>query len=193
MIQRLVERGVVRFGKFRLSSGLESPFYVDLRGVLGDPDLLRWVVERYLAVLSRLEFDAVLGVATGGIPYASILGYLLGRPVGYVRVEEKGYGTGRRVEGVDVAGRRAVVVDDVLTTGRSVLSAVNAVRAAGGAVVGVVVFLDREQCGADAVRREAGVDVYSVYRMRELLEELRPYIGEERSRSVLEYLSQWRC
>jgi orotate phosphoribosyltransferase len=193
MIQRLVERGIIKFGKFRLSSGLESPFYVDLRSVLGDPDLLRWVVERYLAVLSKLDFDAILGVATGGIPYASILGYLLGRSVGYVRVEEKGHGTGRRVEGVDVAGKRVVVVDDVLTTGKSVLSAINAIRAAGGAVVGVAVFLDREQCGADAVRRGAGVDVYSVYKMRELLEELKPYIGEEQSRSVLEYLSQWRC
>lgn len=193
MIKRLADIGAVKFGAFKLSSGLESPFYVDLRSVLGEPELFQWVIERYEAVLSRLEFDVIIGVATGGIPYASVLGYRLKKPVGYVRDEAKGYGTGRQIEGADVAGKRVAVVDDVLTTGKSVLNAIRAVRASGGEVAGVVVFLDREQCGAEAVKRESGVYVYSVYKMRELLEELKPHIGEERYRSVLNYLSQWRC
>ncbi|ABP51244.1 MAG: orotate phosphoribosyltransferase [Pyrobaculum sp.] len=192
MIQRLLEVGVVKFGDFVLSSGLKSPFYIDLRAVLGHPDLFQWVVSQYLSTLSKLEYDVILGVATGGIPYASVLGYLLQRPFGYVRPEAKGHGAGRQIEGAEVAGKRAVVVDDVLTTGKSVLGAISAVGEAGGRVTAVVVFLDREQCGAEAVRR-AGAGVYSVYKMRELLEALRPHIGEGQYRSAVEYLSQWRC
>ena len=193
MIQALVERGVVKFGEFTLSSGLKSPFYVDLRGVLGHPDLLRWVVSRYLSILVRLDFDVVVGVATGGIPYASIVGYLLGSPVGYVRPEAKGYGTGRQVEGVDVAGKKVVVLDDVVPTGKNVIAAVDALRVAGGQVVGVVVFLDREQCGVENIKSSTGVEVYSVFKMRELLERLRPYVHESHYRSAMEYLAQWRC
>ncbi|ACB40512.1 orotate phosphoribosyltransferase [Pyrobaculum neutrophilum] len=193
MIARLVELGVVKFGLFKLSSGLESPYYVDLRLVLGDPQLLKWAVERYRAVVERLDFDIVAGVATGGIPYASILGFLLGKPVSYVRPEAKGHGLGRQIEGAEVRGRRVVVVDDVLTTGKSVVGAVNALKNAGASVAGVVVFLDREQCGAGHVSAATGVPVYSVYKMGELLEALKPYIGEGHYRAVLEYLSSWRC
>lgn len=191
--EMLVAGGVVRFGRFTLSSGIESPFYVDLRAALGAPELMRWVVERYREALSCLQFDVLLGVATGGIPYASVLGYLMGKPVGYVRPEAKGHGAGRQIEGAGVAGARVVVLDDVITTGGSVIGAINAVRAAGGSVIGAVVFLDREQCGARRVEELAGVRVHSVYRVRELLEALRPVIGEERYRSAVEYASRWGC
>jgi orotate phosphoribosyltransferase len=193
MIEEFVKQGILKFGDFQLSSGLRSPFYFDLRGVLGMPDLFGFVVERYLGVVSKLSFDVVLGVATGGIPYASVLGYLLRKPIGYVRPEAKGHGTGRQVEGADVSGRRVLIIDDVLTTGKSVVGAVNAVQAAGGVVVGVVVFLDREQCGSQHVKSATGVEVHSVYKMRELLQAVRPYIDEELFKSVVDYLSQWRC
>ncbi len=192
MIEKFVGR-VLKFGRFKLSSGLESPFYVDLRGVLGDTDLFRWVVERYREAAAKLDFDVVVGVATGGIPYASVLGYLMGRPIGYVRPETKGHGTERQVEGADVAGKRVLVVDDVLTTGRSVAGAIHAVRSAGGVAVGVLVFLDREQCGAVKVKAETGVEVYSVYKIRDVLEAVKPHISEEHYRSAVEYLAQWRC
>jgi len=192
-MKALIDAGVVKFGRFVLSSGIESPFYVDLRRALGHPDLVKWVVSGYLSALSRLEFDVLLGVATGGIPYASILGYLLQKPFGYVRTGAKGYGTMQAVEGADVAGLAAVVVDDVLTTGNSLINAIRAVREAGGEVVGALVFLDREQCGSQNVRRETGVEVFSVYKMRELLEALKPYIGEGHYRAAVEYLAKWSC
>ncbi|MFN3804240.1 MAG: orotate phosphoribosyltransferase [Pyrobaculum sp.] len=183
---------VVKFGRFQLSSGLESPFYVDLREVLGDPELFQWVVHQYRSILSRLDFEVIIGVATGGIPYASVLGYLMKKPFGYVRIEAKKHGLRRLVEGADVSNRRLVVIDDVLTTGRSVVEVLNAVREAGGHVVGVAVFLDREQCGVQNVKN-LGVEVYSVFKMGVLLEQLRPYIGVEDYKAAVEYLERWRC
>lgn len=67
MIEKFVDH-VVKFGSFTLSSGLESPFYVDMRVVLGQPDLLKWVVERYVDLLNSSVFDVVVGVATGVCP-----------------------------------------------------------------------------------------------------------------------------
>lgn len=192
MIHRLITSGVVKFGLFKLSSGLESPFYVDLRGVFNDPELFHWVVEQYRSTLSKLSFDVIVGVATGGIPYASTLGYLMKKPFGYVRPEAKEYGLKKRVEGVDVSNKRVVVLDDVITTGKNVIAALNTVRAEGGVAVSVVVFLDREQCGAYAVRN-MGVDVYSVFKMRELLNQLKPYIDQSHYVSAISYLERWDC
>lgn len=192
MIVELARRGFIKFGNFKLSSGLESPFYVDLRGVLGEPDLLRWVISQYISILARVEFDVVAGVAMGSIPYGSILGYLLGKPIAYARPEAKGHGLGRQVEGADVANKKVVVVDDVLTTGSSIEGAINAIKNAGGFVVSAVVFLDREQCGSSRIESK-GVKVLSVYKMRQVLEELRDFVSEEQRRAVLEYLAQWRC
>ncbi|MFN7105503.1 MAG: orotate phosphoribosyltransferase [Pyrobaculum sp.] len=190
MIERLSK--VVKFGRFQLSSGLESPFYVDLREVLGDPELFQWVVDQYRSILSRLDFEVIIGVATGGIPYASVLGYLMKKPFGYVRVEAKRHGLSRLVEGVDVSNRRLAVIDDVMTTGKSVVEVLNAVREAGGRVVGVVVFLDREQCGEQNVK-SLGVEVYSVFKIHVLLEQLRPYVDMEDYRDAVEYIERWRC
>ncbi len=192
MIHRLISSGVVKFGSFKLSSGLESPFYVDLRRVMGDPELFQWVVERYASTLSKLSFDVIVGIATGGIPYASTLGYLMKKPFGYVRIEAKEHGLRKRVEGVDVAGKRVVILDDVITTGGSVAAALNVVKSEGGVVVGVVAFLDREQCGARTVS-SMGVEVYSVFKMRELLSQLKPHIDELQYELVVSYLQKWGC
>lgn len=192
MIGELAARGIVKFGNFRLSSGAESPYYVDLRGVLGHPDLLRWVVGEYMRALRRVEFDVLAGIATGGVPYASIAGYLLGVPVAYVREAAKGHGLGRRVEGAPVGGRRVALLDDVLTTGASALEAARAVASEGGAVAAVVVFLDREQCGARRLG-DAGVEVVAAYRMSELLEGARELIPRDQYEAAVGYLRAHRC
>jgi len=192
MIEKFLDH-VVKFGSFTLSSGLESPFYVDMRVVLGQPDLLKWVVERYVDLLNSSVFDVVVGVATGGLPYASIVGYLLNRPIAYVRPEAKTYGSKRRVEGADVAQKRVVVIDDVLTTGRSLSAAIKTVEEEGGRVVGAVVFLDRQQCGVENVKAATGVEVRSVYKMWDLLNILKNRVGDVYYNAAVEYLSRWRC
>ncbi len=193
MWDEFVKREIIKFGDFQLSSGGRSPYYVDLRRVLAYPDLLRWVIGKYSNLLKDIEFDVIVGVATGGIPYASILGFNMFRPIAYVRESKKWYGSRREIEGAVWQGARVVVVDDVITTGESIVDAVGKLKEAGANVVAAAVFLDRQQCGAQRVERETGTQVRSAYRMGEVLEDIRDLIGPTRYREVREYLEKFKC
>ncbi|BEP17389.1 orotate phosphoribosyltransferase [Pyrofollis japonicus] len=165
----LIRIGAIKFGEFVLSSGARSPIYVDLRIVPSFPDVFR----RVLAMLSGLvaseagDAETIVGVATGGLPWATGVALSLGLPLAYVRSEKKGYGTGRRVEGV-VRGC-SVIVDDVATTGSSLASAAEAVREAGGRPCYAVVVVDRGQ-GAGERLSGLGVRLLRLATLREVLE-----------------------
>lgn len=193
MWDEFVRREIIKFGDFQLSSGGRSPYYVDLRQVLAHPDLLRWVIAKYGNLLRDVDFDVIVGVATGGIPYASILGFNMFRPIAYVREERKWYGARKEIEGAVWEGARAVVVDDVITTGESIVGAINKLKEAGAKVVAAVVFLDRQQCGVQRVERETGVAVRSAYKISDVLEEIKELIGPARYRQVKEYVESFKC
>jgi orotate phosphoribosyltransferase len=116
-------------------SGLRSPVYVDCRRLISHPGPWHVVIEA-LAVRLRqgAGADAVAGVETAGIPHSSALAYAAGLPCVFVRKAAKEHGLGHRVEGGDVAGLDVVLVEDLVTTGGSSLSAVTALRSAGAAV-----------------------------------------------------------
>ncbi len=130
---------VVYSEKTRLtwSSGLQVPFYCDNRVTNGHPVLRRRITNSLVSILAShgIEPDIVVGVATAGIPQAALLADRLGIPLAYVRGNPKGHGRGRQVEGAIVEGQRAVVVEDLVATGGSVLHAVDALRASTGAEV----------------------------------------------------------
>lgn len=118
------------------ASGLRSPVYVDNRRLIFHPGPWRVVIDAFLARLHE-EQDAaevVAGVETAGIPHSSGLAFAAGLPSVFVRKHAKEHGLGHRVEGGDVAGRRVVLVEDMVTTGTSSLSAVAALRDAGAIV-----------------------------------------------------------
>lgn len=164
--------GAIRFGKFTLASGKSSSYYVDLRVVPSDPQAYEFAVAAYKAMAEEIgekNFDVVAGVATAGVTISSPLAYLLKKPMVYVRREEKGHGLGKLVEGAVHPGWRALVVDDLATTGGSILSAIETLRAAGCVVAQAVVLIDRLEGGkgklaASGVKLRAFVDV------RELIE-----------------------
>ncbi|MFB6491362.1 MAG: orotate phosphoribosyltransferase [Thermoproteus sp. AZ2] len=193
MIQEFVAKEIIKFGEFKLSSGAKSPYYVDMRAVLAYPDLLRWVIAKYAELLKAIDFDIVVGVATGGIPYAAILGFSFFKPIAYVREEAKWYGTRKAIEGAMWQGARAVVIDDVVTTGESIISAIRKVKEAGGNVEAAVVFLDRQQCGAARIERETGVPVKAAYKILDLLKEIRDLIGPARYLEVYNYVTSFKC
>lgn len=114
-------------------SGLRSPVYVDNRRLISQPGPWRVVVEAFAAALPAGEVT-IAGVESAGIPHSSALAYATGRPSVFVRKAAKEHGLARRIEGGDVAGRNVVLVEDMVTTGGSSLSAVEALRGAGAEV-----------------------------------------------------------
>jgi orotate phosphoribosyltransferase len=141
------KQAVVR-GDFVLSSGQRASWYIDLRRVLLDGRAAPLAGAVMLAATADLSYDAVGGLTLGADPVAAAMMHAAaaqGRVLDafVVRKEEKAHGLQRRIEGPDVAGRRVLAVEDTSTTGSSVLTAVDALQAAGAEVVGVAVVVDR--------------------------------------------------
>ena len=125
---------------FTWASGIKSPIYTDNRLILTAPEA-RNLVERAIAETVRREFPAaevLMGTATAGIAHAAIAAHLLGLPMGYVRSGSKDHGRQNRIEGRLNPGEKVVVIEDLISTGGSVITTVEALREAGAEVLGVV-------------------------------------------------------
>ena len=125
---------------FTWASGIQSPIYCDNRLTLSAPSV-RAKVEAGLATLVREHFpecEALMGTSTAGIAHAAITATLLGLPMGYVRGEAKSHGRTNRIEGKLEPGTKVVVVEDLISTGGSVIDVVEALREAGAEVLGIV-------------------------------------------------------
>ncbi|MCI7550925.1 MAG: orotate phosphoribosyltransferase [Actinomycetaceae bacterium] len=125
---------------FTWASGIKSPIYCDNRLTLGYPEV-RTRIEEGFAELIRAEFpeaESLMGTATAGIAHAAITAQLLSLPMGYVRSGAKDHGRNNRIEGVLNPGTKVVVVEDLVSTGGSVIEVVDALRDAGAHVLGVV-------------------------------------------------------
>lgn len=149
---------------FTWASGIKSPVYCDNRLILTAPDA-RNIVEAALAGTVRREFpdaEVLMGTATAGIAHAAIAGHLLGLPMGYVRSGAKDHGRQNQIEGRLEKGEKVVVIEDLISTGGSVISAVEALREAGAEVLGVVsIFTYNMQKGRDRLR-DAGIRALSL-------------------------------
>ena len=148
LIEQISTLAVVR-GRVTLASGREADYYVDLRRVTLDGRAAPLVGEVMTELVADLEFDAVGGLTLGADPVAVAMLHHAAHAGGrldafVVRKEAKAHGLQRRIEGTEVAGRRVLVVEDTSTTGGSVMTAVDAVREAGGEVVAVAVIVDRD-------------------------------------------------
>jgi uridine monophosphate synthetase len=165
----LLAAGCIRFGSFKLKSGMESPIYIDLRLLAGYPALLKDVASAYLPVLTRLVFDRIAALPYAALPIATAISLQASWSMIYPRKEVKAYGTRAEIEGVYQPGERVVVVDDLITTGESKFEAVERLRAAGLLVQDIVVLIDR-QSGADRVLQQAGLTLHTVFTLGELLD-----------------------
>lgn len=173
LVKDIYIAGGFKTGEFKLTSGGLSPYYVDLRILVSRPRVFDRLVDIYVDKMMKIResFDVVAGVETAGIPIATLISHKTGVPMVFVRSREREHGTGRLVEGELRAGSRAVVVDDVLTTGGSILKASETIWLAGGEVAYALVFLDRLQNGVKKLG-EAGVRTYSVIDIKGFLKML---------------------
>ena len=149
---------------FTWASGIKSPVYCDNRLTLTAP-AVRVDVEKGLAALIREHYpqaEVLMGTATAGIAHAAITAYLLGLPMGYVRSGAKDHGRKNQIEGKLEPGQKVVVVEDLISTGGSVIEVVNVLREAGAEVLGVVsIFTYNMQKGLDRLAA-AGVENHSL-------------------------------
>ncbi|MBP3730065.1 MAG: orotate phosphoribosyltransferase [Mailhella sp.] len=124
---------------FTWASGIKSPVYCDNRLILTAPEA-RLAVENALAATVRSAYPAceiLMGTSTAGIAHAAIVGHLMGLPMGYVRSSAKDHGRGNQIEGRLLPGQKVVVIEDLISTGGSVLEVVRVLRDAGAEVLGV--------------------------------------------------------
>lgn len=189
VIAELFNIGVIRFGEFILASGKRSPYYFDLRILPSYPEVYSKVINLWLEKLSssNIVFDCIVGIASAGIAHAAILGYLMRKPIGYVRAEKKDHGTGKLVEGV-IEGR-VLVVDDVVTTGGTLARACNAIKEVGATVSAFTVILDREE-GAEEVSKELGIAFVPLIKASYIFKTLKELglISSEKYEEALKYL-----
>ncbi len=158
LLEIFKEKAVLH-GDFTLTSGLKTSYYFDGRMMTLWPEGAYLIGRRIFRMLVEAGADAVGGMTLGADPIASavaVVSHLEGRPIPafIVRGEAKVHGTQKRIEGPLKAGMRVAIVDDVITTGGSVLRSIEAAEAGGCKVVKVVVLLDRQQGGADEIRRK---------------------------------------
>ena len=163
----IAAKAITREGCFRLASGATSTFYVDMRVVTLDPEGLALIADLVLDVLEREGVAYVGGMEAGAIPIASgvaLRSFERGVPIAafFVRKSPKEHGTRKSIEGNLREGARVALVEDVTTSGGSVLKAVKAVREIGCTVALVVTIVDRLAGAADNLARE-GVDLVALF------------------------------
>ena len=155
LIQALKDCGAVKFGDFTLASGRKSNYYVDIKKATSDPGILKLIACRIVDTINKqgLGVEAVGGLAVGGIPLATAVSMESGLPLVIIRKSSKEYGTKDRFIG-DVPGRDLLMVEDVTTTGNSIIEAIQALKKVGAAVDTVITVVDRDEGasgGLDAI------------------------------------------
>ena len=149
---------------FTWASGIKSPIYCDNRLILTAPEA-RNEVEQAIADTVRREYpeaQVLMGTATAGIAHAAIAAHLLGLPMGYVRSGSKDHGRRNQIEGKLTPGEKVVVIEDLISTGGSVLDTVAALRAAGAEVLGVISIFTYGMAKGRQRLAEAGVKCVSL-------------------------------
>jgi len=167
----ILERALMQ-GDFTLASGKKSTFYIDGKRVMFHPKGLLLIADAFLDAIGDCHADAVGGLEMGAIPIAdtiSLPSAQVGRPIPafFVRKAPKGHGTNRFIEGCLDAGDKVVVCDDVITTGESVLKAIERITEFGCEVVRIISLVDREEGAAEALSSK-GYVYRPVFTLKEL-------------------------
>lgn len=162
----LIEYGAIEFGDFTLASGAKSSYYIDLKSACTNPGLLFEIGKE---ISEKFDFDVVAGVAVGAVPIAVSVSLSSEKPYCIIRKEEKDHGKSGNIIG-DVKDKNVLLVEDVITSGGSVIYGINALKSAGAIIDKVVTVVDREQ-GADEKLKSTGVNLHSLVRVSEILKE----------------------
>ena len=161
----LHKNNIIRFGNFTLASGKNSSYYVDLRLIPSYPHQFRKMIKNLQNLIVEKtgldDFDCLASVPTGGLVVTSALAIEIVKPLIYVRSKPKEHGTTKSIEGKISAGMKVVMIDDVMTTGTSVLNGINQLKEAGLLVSDLYVIINRLE-GGDKALSDIGVQTHQL-------------------------------
>lgn len=178
LIMNLHDIGVIKTGKFELKSGQVSPIYIDLREIIAYPKVLQGIATLMWQETSVHQFDVICGVPYTALPFATCMSVDNNMPMLIQRKEVKAYGTKKRIEGKIIPGQHCLIVEDVVTTGGSVLETKKYLEDEGLVVTDVVVAVNREQ-GAIEKLAESNLRCHALMSLSEILALLKEQKGIE--------------
>lgn len=191
ILLNLHDIGAIKFGEFTLKSGIVSPIYIDLRDSISYPSLLKAIAEEVWNKVSHCHFDRLCGVPYTALPLASYLSIAHSIPMILRRKEQKDYGTKKNIEGAYEKNHVSIILEDLITSGSSVLETIAPIEEAGMKVHDVAVFLDREQGGRKRLESK-GYRVHSVTTISEMLNILHVNrrIDNQRKEMVMKFIKE---
>lgn len=145
LLKLLKENDVIKFGNFTLSSGKQSDYYVDMKKAITMPEILDCVAHLITEKIENENIDKVAGPALGAVPIATATSLISKKPMLMIRKEKKTYGTSKQIEGELLENDNVVIVEDVTTTGGSLLKAINVIKENKGNITEAFVIVDREE------------------------------------------------
>ena len=161
----LHQNDIIKFGDFTLASGKKSSYYIDLRLVASFPHIFRKMIKNLQKLVSKKtgldNFDSLVSVPTGGLVIGSALAIETVKPLIYVRDKPKDYGTTKSIEGKIFSGMKVTLIDDVITTGNSVINGIKQLKDAGLSISDVYVIINRLE-GANNTLELEEVNLYQL-------------------------------
>jgi len=166
LIQQLKEVGAIKFGRFVLTSGAISDYYIDIKKASTDPKTLKHIAEEMSQYTKG--YDLLAGMELGAVPLVVALALETNIPYVIIRKEKREHGTGKQIEGGDVKGKNVLLVEDVTTSGGSVVKSIQILRENHAEVDKVLTVVDRE-AGATDILKKLDVDFIPLVTVSEIL------------------------
>ena len=191
----LFKNNIIKFGNFTLSSGKKSSYYIDLRLVPSFPHQFRKMIKNLQKLIIEKigldNFDSLVSIPTGGLIIGSALAIETVKPLIYVRNKPKDYGTAKSLEGKILSGMQVMMIDDVVTTGTSILNGIKQLKEEGLSISNACVIINRLE-GADKILNSVGVTLHQLTDILEITEILfqEKLIGEDILEKIKKQVSQ---
>ena len=172
LMELLKEDNVIKFGDFTLSSGRKSDYYIDMKKAITEPAILECVAHLITDKIKDMDIDKIAGPALGAVPIATATSLISKKPMLMIRKAKKSYGTNKQIEGELLDNDQVIIVEDVTTTGGSLIKSIDVIEENGGKIIEAFVIVDREE-GAKETFEEKGIKFTPLLTISELKEYLK--------------------